>query len=127
MKPGNFVGFVSRGVRHKEEIFKAVPLTDKTDETPLRGCSQAALSGLGSNPQDTFRFTWWNTSEGAAVWIEYRSRWRAGIVVSRGRKYVRVLLTERRGRPVHVLRTYGELRRRVAHPAASLRSAWPEL
>lgn len=119
MKPGNFVGFVGRVVAHRKGVFEAVPPTDKTDENPLHGCSQAALPGLGPDARDAFRFTWWNTSEGAAVWIEYRGRWRTGVVVQRGRKYVRVLLVERSGLTVHVRRRYGELRRRVVRLAAS--------
>ena len=33
---------------------------------------QIPLPGLVAAVADSFRFTWWNTREGAAVWIEHR-------------------------------------------------------
>ena len=40
-----------------------------------------------------------DTAEGARVWIEHRGRWRAGVIVRRGREYVRVEI--KRGRQSH--------------------------
>jgi hypothetical protein len=84
---------------------------------------QLSLPSYGPDAADPFRFTWWSTREGAACWIEHHGRWRAGVIVQRGRKYVRVVLTERGGRTVHVRRRYGELRRRVARPVADFISS----
>jgi hypothetical protein len=54
--------------------------------------AQLPLPGLGPELDDGFRFTWWNTREGAAVWIEHQGRWRAGVVVGLGRKRAAVAI-----------------------------------
>ncbi|HJU29649.1 MAG TPA: hypothetical protein VJ718_10785 [Candidatus Binataceae bacterium] len=77
---------------------------------------QLTLTGLGIEPGDLFRFTWWNTPEGATVWIEYRGSMRPGVVVHRGRKYVSVMLTDAAGRTRYMRREYGALRRRAVKP-----------
>jgi hypothetical protein len=73
---------------------------------------EPALPGLGPEIGDGFRFTWWNTAIGAAVWVEDRRRWRAGVIAGRGRKYVRVAIAGRRGARRYVRKPYSELRRR---------------
>ncbi len=73
---------------------------------------QLPLAGLGPAIDDGFRFTWWNTAEGARVWIEHRGRWRAGVVIARGRKYVTVAIETRGARRRRVRKPYSELRRR---------------
>ena len=77
---------------------------------------QLALPVIGPDAGDEFRFTWWNTREGAACWVGYRGSWRAVIVVHRGRESVTVMLTGLRGRAGYLRRGYGELRRRVIKP-----------
>lgn len=81
---------------------------------------QLALVGFGPGSEDRFRFTWHNTREGAACWIEYRGSWRAGVIVHRGRKYVAVMLTGQIGRTVYVRCAYEDLRRRVGKPKLSV-------
>lgn len=78
----------------------------------LQELSQLALKGLGPEVGDTFRFTWWNTQTGDAVWIEHRGSWRTGVVISRGRKYVEVGIAGAGRRQHRVSRPYSELRRR---------------
>lgn len=73
---------------------------------------QLALKGLGPDPSDPFRFTWWNTREGAAVWIEQRGRWRAGVVVGLGRKRAAISIEVAGFKRLAVAKSYGELRRR---------------
>lgn len=75
-------------------------------------CAVQALPGFGPEVGDPFRFTWWNTRAGAPVWVEYRGRWRAGVIVGRGRKYVTVETAGWRGRSRCVRKLYSELRRR---------------
>jgi hypothetical protein len=82
--------------------------------------AQLELVGRGDTAEDGFRFTWWNTREGASVFVEHRGWWRPGVVVHLGRRYVSVMLTERSGRTVYVRRAYGELRRRVVKPKLSV-------
>jgi len=77
----------------------------------MSATEQAALPGLGPDAGDPFRFTWWNTSDGAQVWIEHRGSWRAGVVIGRGRKYVEVAIETRVGRRRLVKKLYSELRR----------------
>jgi hypothetical protein len=66
---------------------------------------------LGSDAGDPFRFTWWNTADGAEVWIEHRGGWRAGVVIGRGRKYVEVAIAGSKGKRRRVRKLYSELRR----------------
>jgi len=73
--------------------------------------AQLALAGQGPAASDDFRFTWWNTQQCAAVWIEHRGSWRQGIIVERGREYVRVEIETRAGRRRRVRKSYSELRR----------------
>ena len=82
--------------------------------------AQLELLGRGDPAADGFRFDWWTTREGAAVFVEHRGSWRPGVVVHLGRRYVSVMLTERSGRTVYVRRSYGELRRRVVKPKLSV-------
>jgi hypothetical protein len=74
--------------------------------------AQGALPGFGPDATDPFRFTWWNTRAGDAVWIEHRGRWRAGVVMSRGRKYVEVAVAGAGKRQHRYRKLYRELRRR---------------
>lgn len=73
--------------------------------------AQVPLDGFGPDASDPFRFTWWNTAEGARVWIEHRGRWRAGVIARRGREYVRVEIETRGGRHTRVRKLYSDLRR----------------
>jgi hypothetical protein len=73
--------------------------------------TQPTLPGLGPDQRDPFRFTWWNTLADAPVWIEHRGRWREGVVVARGRKYVEVEIAGGNGRCRHIGKPYSELRR----------------
>ncbi len=73
--------------------------------------AQHTLPGLGPNADDCFRFTWWNTREGAAVWIEHRERWRAGVVVGLGRKRAAVAIEAAGFKRLVVATPYSELRR----------------
>ena len=68
--------------------------------------------GPGRTPGDLFRFTWWNTRSGAAVWIEHRGRWRAGVVVGLGRKRAAVAIEAAGFKRLVVAKLYRELRRR---------------
>jgi len=52
---------------------------------------------------------WWNTAEGAAVWIEHRGAWREGVIIGRGRKYVEVAVSGAGGRRLRVRKLYSEL------------------
>ncbi|MFI5351355.1 MAG: hypothetical protein ACHQZS_00185 [Candidatus Binatales bacterium] len=74
--------------------------------------AEQSLSGLGPDAGDGFRFTWWNTADGAEVWIEHRGRWRAGVVIGRARKYVEVAIVGGGGRCRRIRKLYTELRRR---------------
>ena len=58
---------------------------------PKRG-GQLALKGLAPADGDPFRFTWWNTREGVAVWIEHSGLWRPGVVAALGRKRAAVAI-----------------------------------
>jgi len=78
--------------------------------------TQLPLPRFGPEPDDGFRFTWWNTREGTACWVEHRGSWRPGVVVHRGKKYVTAMLTDGEGRTRYVRRGYGELRRRMVKP-----------
>ena len=75
-------------------------------------CEQASLPGFGPDAGDPFRFTWHTTRIGAEVWIEHRGKWRAGIVVGRGRKYVAVEIEAAGFKRLVVAKPYSELRRR---------------
>ncbi len=77
----------------------------------MSDATSLSLPGLGPDAADGFRFTWWNTRDGARVWIERRGNWREGIIVGRGREHVEVLIASPSGRPVRVRRLYAELRR----------------
>ena len=77
---------------------------------------QLTLKLFGPWPDDGFRFTWWNTREGAAVWVKDRGRWRPGIVIHRGRKYVSVVFVGIGDGRGYVRRRYEDLRRRVIAP-----------
>lgn len=74
---------------------------------------QLALAGFGPAADDPFRFTWWNTREGAAVWIEHRGRWRAGVVIGLGRKRVAIAIEAEGFTRLLVDKPYNELRRRT--------------
>jgi hypothetical protein len=88
---------------------------------------QSSLSGFGPEADDRFRFTWWNTREGAPCWIEHRGDWRAGVVIRRGRQYVSVALAGFGDRRGYVRRRYGDLRRRVIAPRLQILSGGKEL
>jgi hypothetical protein len=77
---------------------------------------QLDLTGSGPATGDRFRFSWWNTAAGAAVWVEYRGRWRKGIVRLRGYKFVWVEVEAAAGQTYRTRKAYGELRRRVESP-----------
>ncbi len=84
----------------------------KVTQPPARAALQTALPGLGPDVRDPFRFTWWNTPEGARVWIEHRGVWRPGVIVGRGRKYVTVEIAGAGKRRGSVRKLYPQLRRR---------------
>jgi hypothetical protein len=63
------------------------------------------IPGPGDN--DPFRFTWHNTPSEASVWIDYRGKWREGVIIQRGRRIVTVAINGHR-----VRRPYETLRRR---------------
>ena len=67
--------------------------------------AQLPLEGFGPDAGDPFRFTWWNTRERDRVWVEHRGRWRAGVIVGRGRKYVEVEIYQTVGRCRHITET----------------------
>ncbi len=78
--------------------------------------AQSELFWRGDPAADGFRFTWWNTREGTAVFVQRRGSWRPGLVVRCYRKSVSVMLTDRDGKPVYIRHEYGDLRRRVIKP-----------
>jgi hypothetical protein len=80
--------------------------------TMLPALAQFALKGLGPAAGDRFRFTWHNTRIGAAVWIEHRGRWRAGVVVGLGRKRAAVAIEAAGFRRLIIEKSYNQLRRR---------------
>ena len=84
----------------------------RPSRTTAASTTQPTLPGFGPADDDGFRFTWWNTREGAAVWIEHRGRWRAGVVVRLGRKRAAVALDSADFKRLSVARSYSELRRR---------------
>jgi hypothetical protein len=73
---------------------------------------QLPLSGFGPGDRDRFRFTWWNTQVGDAVWIPHRGRWQPGVVTRLGREFVQVAVASDRKRQHRVRKLYCELRRR---------------
>jgi hypothetical protein len=73
---------------------------------------QTNLLWAGPNTGDPFRFTWWNTRESVALWIEHRGRWRAGVVVALGRKRAAVAIETAGFTRLIVVKSYGQLRRR---------------
>ena len=73
---------------------------------------QLVLKGLGPDAGDPFRFTWWNTREGAAVWIEHRGQWRTGVVVGLGRKRAAIAIEAAGFKRLVVAKAYDELMRR---------------
>jgi len=73
---------------------------------------QLPLAGFGPAGGDQFRFTWHNTRIGAAVWIEHRGRWRAGVVVGLGRKRAAIAIEAAGFRRLVVGTSYNQLRRR---------------
>src|SRR5262249_26453404 len=79
--PGATLG--PNNVRKQGRIrdFPNVPMSIG-DRAPAhaRDRDQLSLAGLGPELDDGFRFTWWNARSGAAVWIEHRRRWRAGVM-----------------------------------------------
>jgi hypothetical protein len=95
-------------------IFPNVP-TLMRDSTPTvaRDCYQLSLPRLGPEVGDGFRFTWWNTREGAAVWIEHQGRWHTGVVVGLGRKRAAVAIEAMRFKRLLVVIPYSQLRRRT--------------
>ena len=74
--------------------------------------TQRALPGFGPETDDQFRFTWWNTQVGDAVWIEYRGRWQPSVVKGLGREFVQVAIVDGGKRQRRVRKLYCELRRR---------------
>ena len=71
----------------------AVAMPDaRPSRTTAATAAQPALPGFGPADRDGFRFTWYNTRVGAAVWVEHRGRWRAGVVVGLGRKRATVAI-----------------------------------
>lgn len=88
--------------------------------TQAIGCGRArianqkvALPVFGPDAGDSFRFTWWNAREGAAVWIEHRGRWCAGVVIGLGRKRVAIAIEAEGFRRLLVAKPYNQLRRRT--------------
>jgi hypothetical protein len=75
--------------------------------------TQTALPKFGPEVDDRFRFTWWNTAEKAPVWIEYRGRWRAGVVIGRGRKRALVAIEADGFNRLLVAKSYNQLCRRI--------------
>jgi hypothetical protein len=73
---------------------------------------QTNLPWAGPDAGDPFRFTWWNTRAGAAVWIEHRGRWRSGIVVRLGRKRAAVAVDTAGFKRLIVAKLYSQLRKR---------------
>lgn len=73
---------------------------------------QLPLAGFGPVGGDQFRFTWWNTRIGAAVWTKHRGRWRAGMVVALGRKRAAVAIEAVGFKRLIVAQSYSQLRRR---------------
>jgi hypothetical protein len=73
---------------------------------------QLPLGFAGPDSRDQFRFTWWNTQVGDAVWIEHRGRWLAGVVIGRGHEFVQVAAAGTGKRQPRVRKLYCELRRR---------------
>jgi hypothetical protein len=78
----------------------------------MKSRAQRILPGLGPELDDGFRFTWWNTREGAAAWIEHRGHWRAGVVVALGRRRAAVAIEATAFKRLIVAKPYIELRRR---------------
>lgn len=91
--------------------FSAVPVTFCRPAGPVAAREQLSLPDFGPDADDPFRFTWWNTADGARVWIEHRGRWCAGVVITRRRKYVEVAIVDGGGRRRRVRKPYSELRR----------------
>jgi hypothetical protein len=73
---------------------------------------QVMPPGLRPDAADAFHFDWWTTRERAAVWIEYRGRWRAGVIVGRGRRNAQVVITAAKAKRLTVAKPDSELRRR---------------
>ena len=48
----------------------------------------------GPDDNDLFRFTWHNTPNEARVWIDYRGKWREGVIIERGRATAPLHLTD---------------------------------
>jgi hypothetical protein len=84
----------------------------------MRGVENSGLATkiLGPDTADLLRFIWWNTPAGAAVWVEYRGRWRKGVVRDRGHQFVWVEVEAAAGRTYRTRKAYGELRRRIESP-----------
>lgn len=76
------------------------------------GDRQLTLAGLGPELDDGFRFTWWNTREGAAVWIEHRGRWRSGVVVGLGPRRATVAIEAAGFKRLVIAKSYSQLWRR---------------
>ena len=72
---------------------------------------QLPLPGFGPAVGDPFRFTWWNTRQGAAVWIEHHGRWRTDVVVGLGRKRAAVAIETAAFRRLVIEKFYNQLRR----------------
>jgi len=80
--------------------------------TAMPESEQCTLAGFGPEANDRFRFTWWNTQVGDAVWIEHRGRWQAGVVAELGHKFVQVAVAGAGERKRRYSKLYRELRRR---------------
>ncbi len=72
---------------------------------------QLALRNPNPEVGDAFRFTWWNTREGAAVSVEHWGRWREGVIAARGGRYVEVAIASAGARRKSVRKLYSVLRR----------------
>ena len=84
----------------------------KSSRTLATMTTQRALPGFGPETGDQFRFTWWNTQVGDAVWIETRGRWRPGVVTGLGREFITVAVAGAGKRQRRFRKLYHELRRR---------------
>jgi hypothetical protein len=113
----NYVG-VKLGTNNagKQRRIRDFPNFPTSIPTPAparaRDRDQLSLAGLGPDAGDAFRFTWHTTREGAAVWIEHRGRWRAGVVIGLGRKRAAVSIEAVGFKCLIVAKLYTELRRR---------------
>ncbi len=110
-KADKAVKVASKAGLSASSALSAVQVKSRPPAGAPTGAGQTALPGFGPDPRDLFRFTWWNTSDRAEAWIEHRGKWRAGLVIGRGRKYVEVAIVGANGKRRRVRKLYSELRR----------------